>query len=199
MCPGGFVVNSSSEEKGIVTNGMSYSARDGKNANAALLVNVTPDDFPSDHPLAGIEFQRQFEQLAFDIAGKNYHYPLQCVGDFLKDQNSKAIGSVKPTIQPGYSFVKMQDIYPSYITNTLKEALVYFDKRIKGYASDDAILTGPETRSSSPVKLIRNNRHEAPIKGLYPMGEGAGYAGGIMSAAVDGMKTAESIIKQFRI
>jgi len=199
MCPGGFVVNSTSEEHTVVTNGMSYSRRDGTNANAALLVNVTPDDFPSNHPLAGIAFQREFEQLAFTLAGENYKTPLQLVGDFLKDRNTTKIGSVIPTIKPGYEFVKIQDIYPKYITDTLHEALLEFDRKIKGFADNDAVLTGPETRSSSPVRIVRNDRYQSNIQGLFPMGEGAGYAGGIMSAAVDGIKMAEVIINRYSV
>lgn len=198
MCPGGFVVNSTSEANTVVTNGMSYSKRNGSNANSALLVNVTPDDYPSNHPLAGIAFQKEFEKQAFALAGSNYNNPVQLVGDFLQDKNSTRIGSVTPTIQPGFEFVNFTDIYPSYITNTLKEALNQFDKRIKGFANKDAVLTGPETRSSSPVKILRNENLQSNIQGLYPIGEGPGYAGGIMSAAVDGMKTAELIIKEYK-
>lgn len=197
MCPGGYVVSSISEPNTVVTNGMSYSKRNGSNANSALLVNVTPEDFPSDHPLAGIEFQRAFEKKAFDLAGKNYYNPLQLVGDFFENKNSTSLGSVKHTIKPGFSFVKMQDIYPPYIIETMKEALLSFDRKIKGFASKDAVLTGPETRSSSPVKISRDETHQSNILGLYPMGEGPGYAGGIMSAAVDGIKTAEKIIEQY--
>ncbi len=197
MCPGGYVVNSASEENTVVTNGMSYSKRNGDNANAALLVNVTPEDYPSDHPLAGITFQKEFEKLAFELAGSNYKNPVQLVGDFMKDKVTTKIGTVIPTIKPGYEFVKIQDIYPRYLTDTLKEALVQFDRKIKGFASNDAILTGPETRSSSPVKILRNQDHQTNIEGLYPMGEGPGYAGGIMSAAVDGIKTAEEVIKRY--
>ncbi len=197
MCPGGFVVNSTSEDQTVVTNGMSYSKRDGENANSAVLVNVTPDDFEGNHPLAGIKFQQEFERKAFELSGKQYKNPIQLVGDFLKDENSTKIGSVFPTVRPGFTFVRMQDIYPKYITNTLKEALLYFDRRIKGFASYDAVMTGPETRSSSPVKILRDETHQSNIYGVYPMGEGPGYAGGIMSAAVDGIKTAEEIIRNF--
>ena len=199
MCPGGFVVNAASEENTVVTNGMSYSLRDGKNANSALLVNVTPDDFNGDHPLAGITYQKEFEKLAFKLAGENYNNPLQLVGDFLNNQKSTTLGSVKPTIMPGYTFVKMQDIYPNYITDTMKEALNNFDRKIQGFAIKDAVLTGPETRSSSPVKITRDKHFESNIKGIYPIGEGPGYAGGIMTAAVDGMKAAEKIISRYNI
>lgn len=199
MCPGGFVVNSTSEENTVVTNGMSYSKRDGVNANAALLVNVTPEDFPGEHPLAGITFQQEFEKLAYKLAGENYKNPVQLVGDFLNNQNSTKFGSVTPTIKPGYEFVRMQDMYPSYVTDTLKEALLYFDKRIKGFANKDAVMTGPETRSSSPVKINRDEGYQSNVKGMYPMGEGPGYAGGIMSAAVDGIKIAEEIITTYKM
>lgn len=197
MCPGGYVVNSSSEPNTVVTNGMSYSKRNGENANAALLVNVLPSDYPSEHPLAGIQFQREFEKKAFELVGSSYKNPVQLVGDFLEDKNTTKLGTVTPTIQPGYEFHQIQDIYPKFITNTLKEALKYFDRRIKGFASNDAVLTGPETRSSSPVKILRDETYQTNIKGMYPMGEGPGYAGGIMSAAVDGIKAAEEIIKKY--
>ncbi len=198
MCPGGYVVGSISEEGTVVTNGMSLNARDNRLANSALLVNVQPEDFPSDHPLAGVEMQRKYERLAFELAGKNYHAPVQLVKDFLNKQNSKTTGDVIPSYRPGYSFVQMDDIFPSYITDTLREAIIQFDKRLKGFAMGDAILTGPETRSSSPIRIVRDKYHESRIKGLYPMGEGAGYAGGIMSSAIDGIKTAEEIIKKYK-
>ena len=194
MCPGGYVVCATSEEGGVVTNGMSENKRDSINANSALLVNVNPSDFPSSHPLAGIEFQRQIEQKAFKLAGSNYNAPAQKVGDFLKNQKSTAVGNVKPTYKPGIAWVNMTEIFPAYITDTLKKALLDFDKKIKGFASADAIMTGVETRSSSPVRITRDESFQANIQGLYPMGEGAGYAGGIMSAAMDGMKMAEQII-----
>lgn len=197
MCPGGYVVCATSEAFGVVTNGMSESKRDSYNANSALLVNINPEDFKSDHPLAGIEYQRHFEQLAFKLAGGNYHAPVQKVGDFLNDKLSTSIGSVIPSYKPGYTFVKMTDIYPKFITNTMKEAILDFNQKIKGFALEDAVMTGVETRSSSPVRITRNESHQSDILGLYPMGEGAGYAGGIMSAAVDGIKTAEQIITNF--
>ncbi len=194
MCPGGWVMCASSEEGGVVTNGMSESMRDYENSNAALLVNVNPSDFGSDHPLAGVLYQRQIEQKAFVLGGSNYHAPIQLVGDFLNDQKSTKLGSVKPSYRPGYQFVELKELFPTYITETLKEALHDFNRKIRGFSMDDAILTGVETRSSSPIRMIRDDHHQSNIKGLYPMGEGAGYAGGIMSSAVDGMKTAEKII-----
>jgi len=198
MCPGGYVMCATSEEKGICTNGMSESKRDGKNANAALLVNIDPSDFGSDHPLAGVYYQRALEHKAFVAGGLNYHAPIQLVGDFLNDRLSRKLGRVTPSYLPGYKFAKMTDILPKFVTDTMKEALVSFDRKIKGFAMEDAILTGVETRSSSPIRIIRNQDHESNIKGLYPMGEGAGYAGGIMSSAVDGIKTAEKIIEKYK-
>ncbi len=197
MCPGGYVVAAASEEKHLVTNGMSESKRDANNANAALLVGVKPEDYGSNHPLAGIEFQRKWEHLAYQIGGGKYLAPVQLTGDFLADKPSTEWGSVAPTYEPGVVFAELKDCLPSYVINTLKEAVVYFDRKIKGFARADSILTGVETRSSSPVRIIRNEEREANISGLFPIGEGAGYAGGIMSSAVDGVKTAEQIMMKF--
>lgn len=197
MCPGGWVMCSSSEKGGVVTNGMSESKRDYENSNSALLVNVTPEDFGSSHPLAGIEFQRKFEQKAFVLGGSNYNAPIQLVGDFLKDKQSIKLGIVNPSYKPGVKFAKMSYIFPSYITDTIKEALYDFDNKVKGFLMEDAILTGVETRSSSPIRILRNENHQSNIFGLYPMGEGAGYSGGIMSSAVDGIKTAEKVIEKY--
>ena len=198
MCPGGWVMCASSEEGGVVTNGMSESKRDYENSNAALLVNVNPSDFRSNHPLAGVYFQREIEQKAFVLGGSNYYAPIQLVGDFLLDQPSTKLRSVMPSYRPGYTFVELKKLFPDYVINTLKEALYDFNKKIQGFSMYDAILTGPETRSSSPIRMTRDDNHESNIKGLYPMGEGAGYAGGIMSSAVDGMKTAEKIIAMYQ-
>lgn len=196
MCPGGVVIASSSEEGTIVTNGMSTFARDGKNANSALLVNVTPNDFPGESPLEGIYFQKELEEKAFNLGGKNYFAPIQKVEDFLNNKKTKKIGEVKPTYMPGVTLANLQEILPKFVTDTLKEALVYFDKKIQGFANPDSILTGVETRSSSPVTIVRDSETlMSNILGIYPCGEGAGYAGGIMSAAVDGMKCAENIVK----
>jgi hypothetical protein len=197
MCPGGYVVNSTSETEQVCTNGMSYSMRDGENANSAILVNVTPSDFGSDEPLAGVNFQRKIERKAFFMADSKYKLPLQLVGDFLNNKPSTNLGEVTPTIKPGYKFVEIKKVLPKYVTDTLKEAIVYFEQKIKGFSAKDAILTAPETRSSSPIRILRSDLHESNIVGLYPMGEGAGYAGGIMSSAVDGIKTAEIIIKKY--
>ncbi|MBN2300365.1 MAG: hypothetical protein JXC31_04160 [Acholeplasmataceae bacterium] len=197
MCPGGDVMCATSEAGGLVTNGMSENKRDHVNSNSALLVNIIPSDFESTHPLAGIEYQRQFEKKAFMLGGANYYAPIQLVGDFLNDELSTMLGTVTPSYLPGTKFVKMTDILPNYVTETIKDALLDFDKKIKGFAMKDAILTGVETRSSSPIRILRDQNHESNIKGLYPMGEGAGYAGGIMSSAVDGIKTAEQIIAKY--
>ena len=185
------------EEGGVVTNGMSESKRDNVNANSAFLVNVNPSDFGSDHPLAGVFFQREFERKAFKLAGSNYHAPIQLVGDFLNDRLSTQLGSVIPSYTPGYTFVKMTDILPLYVTDTLKESMIAFDRKLKGFSMHDAVMTGVETRSSSPIRMLRNDSHQSNIIGIYPMGEGAGYAGGIMSSAVDGIKTAEKIISNY--
>jgi uncharacterized FAD-dependent dehydrogenase len=197
MCPGGYVVNSASEEEQVCTNGMSYSKRDGTNANSAILVNVTPKDFGSEDPLAGVHFQRKIEKLAYSKTNNNYDLPVQLVGDFLKGVPTKTIGKIIPSIEPGYKFVQVKEILPKYVTDTLKEAILYFDRKIHGFANREAVLTIPETRSSSPIRILRNEYHESNIIGLYPMGEGAGYSGGIMSSAVDGIKTAEIIIKKY--
>jgi uncharacterized FAD-dependent dehydrogenase len=197
MCPGGYVVAAASEDLGVVTNGMSEYRRDGFNANAALLVGVTPADFASQHPLAGIEFQRRWEGLAYQLGGGNYRAPAQLTGDFLADRLSTRWGSVKPTYRPGVVLAQLRDCLPLYVIETMKEAIVHFDTRIKGFAMPDSILTGVETRSSTPVRINRDEEHLSNIGGIYPVGEGAGYAGGIMSSAVDGVKTAERIIVKY--
>ena len=198
MCPGGWVMCASSEEGGVVTNGMSESKRDYENSNAALLVNINPEDFGSSHPLAGVDFQRDIEKKAFILGGSNYHAPVQLVGDFLNDNISRKLGSVKPSYRPGYKFAELKELFPKFVTDTLKGALRDFNKKIEGFSMDDAVLTGAETRSSSPIRMVRDDHHESNIIGLYPMGEGAGYAGGIMSSAVDGMKTAEKVIAKYQ-
>lgn len=192
MCPGGYVVASASEEGGIVTNGMSCFDRDGTNANSAVLVNITPQDFPGDDVLAGMYFQREIEQKAYAAAGSTYKAPAQRVGDFLGRSYSGS--KVKPTYRPGVTWTDMDKIFPEFVTESLRSALLVFDKKLIGFANDSAILTAPETRSSSPVRIIRDKETlQADICGLYPCGEGAGYAGGITSAAVDGVKIAEKI------
>jgi len=198
MCPGGYVVCGASEEGGLVTNGMSESKRDYINANSALLVNVKPDDFKSSDVLAGMYFQRDLEKKAFEIGGKNYNAPVQLVGDFLKNRHSSSFKDFYPTYKPGTKFVNFNEFLPKFITETLKTAINVFDRKIKGFAMDSAVLTGIETRSSSPIRISRNENFESNILGVYPMGEGSGYAGGIMSSAVDGIRTAEQIIKRYK-
>lgn len=200
MCPGGVVVGAASEEKRLVSNGMSYHARDLDNANSALVVTVGPDDFESSHPLAGMDFQRHYERLAYEVGGGDYKAPVQLVGDFMKDRNSTKLGCVKPSYDPGYVFKELKECLPPYVVETIKEGIQVFDKRIKGYGMDDAVLTGIETRTSAPVRMKRDERLQSiSLEGLYPTGEGAGFAGGIISAAVDGIKVAESIMKEFKI
>jgi len=196
MCPGGTVMGSSSNNGEIVTNGMSKFARDGENANSAVLVSVTPDDFKGSSPLEGMYFQKELEEKAFKLGGSNYYAPIQKVGDFLENRKTTELGNVKPTYKPGVTLSNLQEILPSYVTKTLKEGLLDFDRKIKGFASEDAIMTGVETRSSSPVRIVRNEFLESNIKGIYPCGEGAGYAGGIMTAAMDGIKVAIKILEK---
>lgn len=197
MCPGGYVVAAASEEQCVVTNGMSEYKRDGENANSALLVGVGPDDFGSPHPLAGIGFQRKWERLAYLAGGADYHAPAQLTGDFLAGRPSPGWGRVKPTYRPGVAFAEMKNCLPDYVIETMREAIAYFDTRIKGFAMPDGILTGVETRSSSPVRINRDSRFLSGIQGIYPAGEGAGYAGGIMSSAVDGVKGVEKIMEEY--
>ncbi|MGN1115192.1 MAG: NAD(P)/FAD-dependent oxidoreductase, partial [Candidatus Ornithomonoglobus sp.] len=195
MCPGGEVVASASEEGGVVTNGMSCFARNGENANSALLVNVTPEDLPGDDVLEGCRFQREIEKKAYELGGENYTAPAQTVGDFLK--NNSAAPEVTPTYKPGIRLCKLDDILPKFVTETMREAIPEMDRKIKGFAADGALLTAPETRSSSPVRIIRDEEtKQSNIAGIYPCGEGAGYAGGIMTAAIDGIKIAEAIMKR---
>lgn len=197
MCPGGYVVAAASEAGCLVTNGMSESGRDGRNANSALLVGVKPGDYGSDHPLAGIEFQRKWERLAYQLGGRNYKAPVQLTGDFLADRPSSQWGRVEPTYKPGVVPGELRECLPDYVIETLKEAIVYFDTKIQGFAHPESILTGVETRSSSPVRITRDENFESNIGGIYPIGEGAGYAGGIMSSAVDGIKAAEKIMAKY--
>lgn len=197
MCPGGYVVGSASETGGVVVNGMSEYAHDGVNSNSALLVPVTPDDFDTSHPLAGIEFQRRWEKKAFLSGGGNYYAPVQLVGDFLKKQASKKMGSIKPSYRPGVNPAALDSCLPDYVIASIRAALPLLDKKFKGFACPDAVLTGVETRSSSPVRLERNERCESNILGIYPAGEGAGHAGGIVSSAIDGLRAAEAIINKY--
>ncbi len=196
MCPGGYVVAAASEEGGIVTNGMSYADRAGENANAALLITVNPKDFPSDDPLAGMYWQREIETKAFQIAGKSFAAPAQRAGDFLAHKQSAGPGKVKPTYRPAVTWCDLHDVLPSKITEAIEKALPLMDGSLKGFADADSVLTAPETRSSSPVRIVRDeSRQSTGLRGFYPTGEGAGYAGGIMSAAIDGMQSAEALIE----
>lgn len=196
MCPGGVVMPSSSEQNTIVTNGMSYFARDGKNANSAVLVNVMPSDFDNNSPLAGIDFQKNLEEKSFILGGSNYFAPVQRFEDFDKNIKSEFIGSVNPSYKPGYTLSNLNNIMPEFVSDTLKEGIKYFDTKLHGFANPDSILTGMETRSSSPVRILRNENFISNVGGIYPCGEGAGYAGGIMSAAVDGIKCAIAAIEK---
>ena len=198
MCPGGYVVAAASEEGRVVTNGMSYADRDGENANAALLVTLNPVDFPGEGPLAGMYWQRQIEEAAFEAGGRNYHAPAQTVGDFLAGRTSEGPGTVQPTYRPGVTWCDLHQVLPEKITRALKEALPLMDGSLKGFADPQGVLTAPETRSSSPVRILRDESRQAALKGLYPTGEGAGYAGGIMSAAIDGIQSAEALIENIR-
>lgn len=194
MCPGGYVVAAASEDGGIVTNGMSLADRDGDNANAALLVSVNPDDFPYEGVLGGMQWQRQIEQKAYALSG-SYRAPAQTVGDFLAGKPSAAHGAVKPTYRPGVAWCDLHDVLPEKATKALETALPQLDGNLKGFSMSDAVLTAPETRSSSPVRILRDETRQSTIRGLYPTGEGAGYAGGIMSAAIDGILSAEAVMK----
>ena len=196
MCPGGSVVAAASEDGGVVTNGMSNAARDGENANAALLVTLSPEDFPGTDALAGMRWQREIEQAAFCAGGGDYRAPAQLAGDFLAHRASTALGGVQPTYRPGVRLCELHDVLPARITDVLERALPELGKRLHGFDAPDAVLTAPETRSSSPVRIVRDAARQASLQGLYPCGEGAGYAGGIMSAAVDGILTAAEILKE---
>jgi uncharacterized FAD-dependent dehydrogenase len=197
MCPGGYVVAAASEEGRVVTNGMSYADRAGENANAALLVTLNPKDFPDEGVLSGMEWQEHIEETAFKAGGSNYHAPAQLVGDFLKGVPSTGAGTVEPTYRPGVTWCDLHDVLPEKITRALAEALPQLDGNLAGFANADAVLTAPETRSSSPVKIPRDETKQSlGLKGLYPAGEGAGYAGGIMSAAIDGIHCAEALMEQ---
>ena len=197
MCPGGEVVAASSEPGHLVVNGMSNYARNGKNANSALLVGITPAELQDAHPLAGVKFQEELETAAFFAGGGNYNAPVCCVGDFLKNRISSQFGTVHPTYLPSVKFAALDDYLPKVITETLRLGIPAMDKKIAGFATPDAVLTGIESRSSSPVRIVRNESCESvSLHGLYPCGEGAGYAGGITSAAVDGIRCAEFLCKK---
>jgi uncharacterized FAD-dependent dehydrogenase len=197
MCPGGYVVAATSEDKQVVTNGMSEYAQDGKNSNSALLVPVTTNDFGSDHPLAGVEFQRKIERLAYTAGGENFYAPAQLVGDFLAGRPSTQIKSITPTYLPGVKPTSLSECLPKYVIESLREALPQLDQKINGFACPDAVLTGVETRTTAPIRMVRNENLESNILGIYPAGEGAGYAGGIVSSAVDGLRVGEAILKKY--
>ena len=198
MCPGGYVMPATSEQGGVVTNGMSNYARDGKNANSALIAQVTRADFGSGHPLAGIEFQRKLERAAYLAGGKTYAAPIQKAGDFLQDRASASFGEVLPTYAAGTTFADMREVLPAPVISALKTAIVDMDRRLKGFACADALLTGVESRTSSPVRLERDEACQSvTVQGLFPCGEGAGYAGGITSSAADGIRVAESLYAAF--
>jgi uncharacterized FAD-dependent dehydrogenase len=193
MCPGGTVVAATSEPGRVVTNGMSQYSRNERNANSGIVVGITPADYAG-HPLAGIAFQREWESRAFELGGKNYDAPGQLIGDFIARRPSKEFGSVLPSYKPGVKLGELDSALPDYAIAAIREALPAFDKQIKGFAMQDAVLTGVETRTSSPIRIKRNEHCQSlNTRGLFPAGEGAGYAGGIMSAAVDGIKVAEAV------
>ena len=196
MCPGGYVVAAASEEGRVVTNGMSNADRDGDNANSALLVTLNPADFPFEGPLGGMHWQRQVEETAFRAGGGNYCAPAQTVGDFLADCPSTGAGAVAPTYRPGVTWCDLRQVLPEKITAALAEAIPALDRNLSGFACPDAVLTAPETRSSSPVRILRDDSRQSTLRGLYPTGEGAGYAGGIMSAGIDGMLSAEALLEE---
>ena len=192
MCPGGYVVASSSDDGEVVTNGMSNFARDNKNCNSALLVNVTTQDFNSEHPLAGVYFQQKYERLAYDLGGKNFNAPCQTVGSFLTDDVDckKYFNSVVPSYKPNVTFAQLKNCLPEFVTQSLKQAIKQLNNKLEGFSDNDNLLIGIESRSSSPVTICRDQTYQSNISGIYPVGEGAGYAGGIVSSAQDGIKTA---------
>ena len=196
MCPGGYVVNASSEPHRLTVNGMSYSKRDGQNANTAVIVTVTPEDFGSSHPLAGVEFQRKLEENAYREG--NGKVPVQLFGDFCKNIPSQKLGNIIPQIKGMYQLANVRRIFPEIIADSLQEGVCIFDQKLPGYARKDAVISGVESRTSSPVRIIRDDSLQSEIRGIYPCGEGAGYAGGITSAAMDGIKIAEMIAGTYR-
>ena len=197
MCPGGYVVAAASEEGRVVTNGMSYADRDGENANAALLVTVNPEEFPYEGNLGGMLWQQQIEEAAYNLSG-SYHAPAQKVGDFLNGIPSTGPGAVGPTYRPGVHWCDLHAVLPEKISRSLQEALPQLEDNLAGFSDPDAVLTAPETRSSSSVRIVRGEDRQSELKGFYPSGEGAGYAGGIMSAAIDGIMSAEAVIAAIR-
>ena len=198
MCPGGYVVNASSEEGKLAVNGMSYHSRNGDNANSAIVVTVTPEDFPGDDVLAGVEFQRKLEAAAYEAGdGK---IPVQLYHDFCKKQVSESLGETTPSMKGAWTFGNVRDCFPKEIGDSIEQSVKVFGRKIRGFDRGDAILSAVESRTSSPVRIEREKETlESSISGIYPCGEGAGYAGGITSAAMDGLKVAEAILKKFKI
>ena len=174
---------------------MSEYARDGENANSALLVGIEPEQFPSTHPLAGMYYQLEIEKKAFQLGGGDYTAPATLVGDFLKGESSRKLGTIHPTCPTGVALCNLREVLPERVTKTMCEALLKMDKMLEGFACPEAVLTGPETRSSSPVRIVRDEFFQTATNGVFPCGEGAGYAGGIISAAVDGIKCAEAVLR----
>ena len=200
MCPGGYVVAAASERGGVCTNGMSYSGRAGENANSALLVTLRPEDVPGEGVLAGMEWQREIERACYAAAGADYSAPAQTVGDFLWGKATVIPGTVTPTYRPNVHWCELHEVLPAALTEVLDAAIPALGKVLHGFDDPNAVLTAPETRSSSPVRILRNAETlQSAVAGLYPCGEGAGYAGGITSAAVDGMRAAEKIIEKYKV
>ncbi len=197
VCPGGQVVAAASEPGRVVTNGMSELARDGENINGGLLVSVTPADFGGADALAGVAFQRRLKEAAFRAGGETYAAPAQTVGDFLARRPSTGAGRVSPSYRPAVTWGDLRACLPDFVCDALAEALPELDKRLRGFADPDAVLTAVESRSSSPVRILRDETYQSALRGLYPCGEGAGYAGGILSAAADGMRAAEHILEDY--
>ncbi len=193
VCPGGQVVAAASEQGGVVTNGMSHRARDGEEINGGLLVGVGPEDFPDGDVLAGVRFQQEWERAAFRLGGGGFRAPVQRVEDFLQGRPSEGPGGILPTYRPGVTWTDLRPCLPGYVTDALAQTIPLLDRKLHGFALPDAVLTGVETRSSSPVRILRDGSLQSALRGLYPCGEGAGYAGGIVSAAVDGIRVAEAV------
>lgn len=197
MCPGGYVVNASSEENRLAVNGMSYHDRAGENANSAVIVTVTPDDFKAEDAMAGVRFQQRLEEAAYRIG--NGSVPVQCFEDFCKNQMTNELGEIYPQIKGTWCLANVRSIFPEELAKSLEEGIRRMDRKIHGFARPDALLSGVESRTSSPLRIVRNEHLESSVGGIYPCGEGAGYAGGITSAAMDGMKVAEAILQRFHV
>ena len=190
------MVAAASQQGGVVTNGMSRRARNGTNINGGLLVGVGPEDFPAGDVLSGVRFQEAWEQAAFCLGGGGFQAPAQRVEDFLKNRPSEGPGGIQPTYRPGVVWTDLSPCLPGYVSDTLAQAIPQLDRKLRGFATPDGVLTGVETRSSSPVRILRDERFQSALRGLYPCGEGAGYAGGIVSAAVDGIRVAEAVAQE---